>query len=177
MGGGGIISNRQIYNKLMDNTDGKLTADLITIEVGANDADSPLGTPLDVENTTFCGSLNVCLKNILMNCKAQIVLMDSTRSRYAVGGSMSNPYPIDQVSSGGFNFLQRSEAIRQVAAANGIYYIPFGSGLGMGLYREQSGDLYNVDQIHHTELGGYNLARGIWGYLQNIPLWYSSMPT
>lgn len=177
VGGGGIISNRNIYNRLMDNTDGKLNADLITIEVGANDGSSQLGTPLDLQNTTFCGSLNVCLKNILMNCKAQVVLMDSTRSRYAVGGSLSDPYPLDQVVDGGFNYLQRSEAIRQVAAVNGIYYIPFGSGLGMGLYREQSGNLYNVDQIHPSELGGYNLAQGVWFYLKNIPLWYSSMPT
>lgn len=177
VGGGGIIANRNIYNRLMDNTDGKTNADLITIEVGANDGSAALGTPLDMDNTTFCGSLNVCLKNILLNCKAQVVLMDSTRSRYDLGGSLSDPYPLDQVTSGGFNYLQRSEAIRQVAEANGIYYIPFGSGLGMGLYRMQSGNLYNVDNIHHTDLGGYNLAQGIWGYLKNIPLWYTAIPS
>lgn len=175
--GGALVYNRDIYNRLMDNTDGKLTADLITIEVGANDASSTLGTPLDLVNTTICGALNVCLKNILMNCKAQVVLMDSTRSRYAVGGSLSDPYPLDQVAIGGYTFLERSEAIRKVAEANGIYYIPFGSGLGLGLYREQSGNLYNVDQIHHTNLGGYNLAAGVWAYLKNIPLWYNTLPT
>ena len=175
--GGALVYNRDVYNRLMDNTDGKLTADLITIEVGANDASSTLGTPLDLVNTTICGALNVCLKNILMNCKAQVVLMDSTRQRYAVGGSLSDPYPLDQVTSGGYTFLERSEAVRKVAEANGIYYIPFGSGLGLGLYREQSGNLYNVDQIHHTNLGGYNLAAGVWAYLKNIPLWYTALPT
>ena len=175
--GGALVYNRDIYNRLMDNTDGKTDADLITIEVGANDASTTLGTPLDLVNTTFCGALNVCLKNILTNCKAQVVLMDSTRSRYAVGGSLSDPYPLDQEASGGYTYLERSEAIREVAAANGIYYIPFGSGLGMGLYREQSGNLYNIDQIHNTELGGYNLAAGIWSYLKDIPLWYTAIPT
>lgn len=36
----------------------------------------------------------------------------------------------------------------------------------MGLYREQSGNLYTADQIHPTELGGYNLAQGVWSYLK-----------
>lgn len=177
--GGALVANRNVYNALMDNTDGKINADLITIEVGANDASSTLGTPLDLENTTFCGSLNVCLENILKNCpKAQVVLMDSTRGRYASsGGSLSNPYTLDMTTMGGSTYLGRSEAIRQVAEANGIYYIPFGSGLGLGLYRELSGNLYNVDNIHHTDLGGYNLAQGIWGYLKNIPLWYTAIPS
>lgn len=174
---GDLVSNRNVYNALMDNTDGKLTADLITIEVGANDGGATLGTPLDIVNTTFCGSLNVCLKNILKICKAQVVVMDSTRMRYPSGGSLSNPYELNDVTSGGFNYLERAEAIRQCAEINGVYYIPFGSGLGLGLYREQSGNLYNTDHIHHTELGGYNLAQGVWSYLKNIPLWYSSMPT
>lgn len=175
--GGAIENSGAIYQALMNNSDGKLNADLITIEVGANDGYVSLGTPLDLENTTFCGSLNVCLKNILMNCKAQVILMDSTRGRYAVGGSLDNPRPLDYTVSGGYTYLQRSEAMRQVADANGIYFIPFGSGLGLGLYREQSGNLYNVDNIHHTNLGGYNLAQGIWGYLKNIPLWYTAIPS
>lgn len=175
--GGALVANRNVYNRLMDNTDGKVNADLITIEVGANDGSATLGTPLDLENTTFCGALNVCIKNILTNCpKAQVVLMDSTRARWDTGGSLENPNTLDQVTSGGFTYLQRSEAIRQVAEANGIYYIPFGSGLGLGLYRELSSNLYNVDAIHHSDLGGYNLAQGIWCYLKNIPLWYNSMP-
>lgn len=175
--GGTIVNSGAIYQALMDNTDGKMNADLITIEVGANDGSVALGTPLDLENNTLCGSINVCLKNILMNCKAQVILMDSTRGRYPVGGSLSNPYTLDYMLSGGYNHLQRAEAIREVAEVNGIYYIPFASGLGMGLYRMQSSNLYNVDNVHHTDLGGYNLAQGIWGYLKNIPLWYTAIPS
>lgn len=171
--GASIGGQGGIYNALMDNTDGKLNADLITIEVGANEGNTPLGTPLDTENTTFCGCINVCLKNILLNCKAQVVLMDCTRGR----GTSGNWYPLDRVAPGGYTLLEMANAVQQVAKANGIYYIPFGSGLGLGLYRMQSSDLYNVDAIHHTDLGGYDLAQGIWSYLKNIPLWYTAIPS
>lgn len=174
--GGDLVSNRDVYNALMDSNDGKLTADLITIEVGANDGGATLGTPLDMTNSTFCGSLNVCLKSILKTCPAQIVVMDSTRMRYPYNGSLSDPYELNDTTSGGFNYLERAEAIRKCAEANGVYYIPF-SALGLGLYREQSGNLYNVDHIHQTELGGYNIANGVWAYLKGIPLWHTSIPT
>ena len=82
IGGGGIIDNRWIYNAVMSE-DGKTTADLITLEVGANDGMASLGSPTDTDDTTFCGSLNQCIKYLLENCpKAQIVIMDSTRQRY-----------------------------------------------------------------------------------------------
>lgn len=175
--GGALVANKGIYNKLMDNTDGKINADLITIEVGANDYDSPLGDPTSMDTTTICGALNTCIQNILMNCpKAQVVIMPSTLSRYEMGYP-SRLYSLDSQRGDGTTYMERDEAIRKVAVANGVYYIPFGSGLGMGLFRSQSSDLYNVDQIHHTELGGYNLAQGVWSYLKNIPLWYSELPS
>lgn len=175
--GGAIEKQGSIYQALMNNSDGKLTADLITIEVGVNEWETPLGTPIDTDTSTVCGSINVCLKNILNNCKAQVVLMDSTRGRYPVGGSMSDPTPLDKQLAIGYTVYERSIAIQNVAKANGIYFIPFGMGLDLGLYREQSGNLYNVDNVHHTDLGGYNLAQGIWNYLKNIPLWYQSIPS
>ena len=176
IGGGALVANRNIYNRLMDNTDGKVDADLITIEVGANDFSTPLGEVTSMDNTTFCGALNTCIKNVLMNClKAQVVIMPSTISRYELGNS-SNLYNLDSERGDGTTYMERDEAIRKVAVANGVYFIPFGSGLGLGLFRQQSSNLYNVDQIHHTELGGYNLAQGVWSYLKNIPLWYSELP-
>jgi lysophospholipase L1-like esterase len=174
--GGALVSNRNIYNALMDNTDGKINADLITIEVGANDGTAPMGDITSMDTSTFCGALNTCIKNILMNCpKAQVVLLNSTRGRYLLNDPDSL-YDLDLERAGGGTTEERDEAIRRVAQANGIYYIPFGCGLGMGLFRLQSSDLYNVDNIHHTELGGYNLAQGVWGYLKNIPLWYTELP-
>ena len=174
--GGALVANRGIYNRLMDNTDGKTEADLITIEVGANDGPTPLGEVTSMDTATFCGALNTCLQNILMNCpKAQVVIMPSTLSRYEMGYP-SNLYSLDTQRGDGTTYVERDEAIRKVAVANGVYFIPFGSGLGLGLFRGQSSNLYNVDQIHHTDLGGYNLAQGVWSYLKNIPLWYSELP-
>ena len=174
IGGGGIIDNRKIYDAVMLG-DGKAEADLITLEVGANDAKAPLGLPTDIENTTFCGSLNRCIRHLLENCpKAQVVVMDSTRGRYQLG-KPENLDELDKVFSGGYNYLERVEAIRRCCVINGVYFIPL-SQLGLGLYRMQNNDKYLVDQVHHTELGGYNLAQGIWSYLKNIPLWYSELP-
>lgn len=166
--GGGFVSNTRVYDALMDNTDGKANADLITIEAGANDANAPLGAPTDLVTTTLCGAINLCIANVLTNCpKAQVVLMPSTRGR-------NNAF--DYKTAGGYSFFERSEALRQVALANGVYFIPFDS-VGLGFVRMNANDLYNVDNIHHTELGGYNLAKGVWSYLKNIPLWYPSLPT
>lgn len=173
--GGGLVANRNVYNALNDLTDGKINADLITIEVGANDWDVPLGDISGMDINTFCGALNHSLQTILMNCpKAQVVLMCSTRQRTSDDGTTLSP--LNAADSYGVTYEEKNEAIRRVAVANGIYYIPFGSGLGLGLFRMQSSNLYNVDHIHHTELGGYNLAKGVWSYLRNIPNWYNTMP-
>lgn len=174
IGGGGIIDNRMIYNAVMSE-DGKAAADLITLEVGANDAKSPLGLPTDTDDTTFCGSLNQCIKFLLENChKAQIVIMDSTRQRYQLN-KPEELNKLDELLPGGYNYIERAEAIRQCCIINGVYFIPL-SQLGLGLYRMQNNDNYLVDQVHHTELGGYNLAQGIWAHLKNIPLWYNELP-
>lgn len=173
--GGALVANRNIFNALMSTTDGKIDADLITIEVGANDASTPIGDISGTDTDTFCGALNTCLQNIMTNCpKAQIVLMPSTRGRTAA--SNGEVFALDSERPGGGTYEEYHEAIRRVAVANGVYFIPFGSGLGLGLYRMQASNLYNVDNIHHTNLGGYNLAQGIWAYLQNIPLWYNTLP-
>ena len=174
IGGGGIIDNRKIYDAVMSE-DGKASADLITLEVGANDGKAPLGLPTDTDDTTFCGSLNQCIKYLLENCpKAQIVIMDSTRQRYKLD-EPENLSKLNAVLPGGYNYIERAEAIRQCCIINGVYFIPL-SQLGLGLYRMQNNKNYLVDHVHHSELGGYNLAQGIWAYLKNIPLWYNELP-
>lgn len=47
----------------------------------------------------------------------------------------------------------------------------------MGYARMNASDNYNVDQIHQTNLGGYNFAQAIWSQLKNIPLFYTAIPT
>jgi hypothetical protein len=56
--GGGIVNNSRIKNAIMNTDDGKLEADLITLEVSANDVTGvTLGTATDSGNETFCGVL------------------------------------------------------------------------------------------------------------------------
>ena len=83
--GGALVTNRMLYNALLDMTDGKLNADLITIEVGANDK-GELGDPWSTDVNTFYGALNHCIKEMFAaGVQAQIVIMASYPSRYAVG--------------------------------------------------------------------------------------------
>lgn len=171
--GGSILGN--IKSAVMNTTDGKLAADLITLEVGANDFSDNIGTIYDTGNTTFCGALNQCIRYLQANTNAQIVVLSSTCGRYPPNNP-SSPYTHDQLFNN-HTIYDVYTAIRQVCGVNGVYYIPFGDGLGLGLARMQASNDYNVDQVHHTNLGGYNLAQGVWGYLKNIPLWYTSIPT
>lgn len=178
VGGGALVANRNIYNRLLDSADGKVNADLITIEVGANDGTTPLGNPHSLDTDTFCGALNYCLQQMFLNgVKAQIVLMASYPSRYAVG-SPSNKYDVTQASSAGWYWEEMVDAVRKVADANGCYFIPF-NAIGMGRARGNGtyGNDFVVDQIHPTELGGYNIAMGVWNYLRNIPVWYTAIPS
>lgn len=83
--GGGICSNTRIKDAVMNTTDGKLDADLITLEVCANDTDATIGTIYDTGNDTFCGALNQCIRYLQENTNAQIVVISSTNARYMVG--------------------------------------------------------------------------------------------
>lgn len=95
-GGGALVSNRQIYDRLLDMTDGKLDADLITIEVGANDFGA-LGNPWSLDTNEFYGALNHCIHEMFAaGVKAQIVIMASYPSRYAAGDS-TNKYDVDRL--------------------------------------------------------------------------------
>ena len=176
IGGGALVANRNIYDRLLDTTDGKNNADLITIEVGANDGSSPLGSPHSLDTNTICGALNYCLKQMFLNgVQAQIVLMASYPGRY----SSSDPTDIFDVThqmGGGWYWEELVSAIRQIADANGFYFVPF-NALGMGRTRGNGlhGNDYVTDQIHPTALGGRNVAEGVWYYLRNIPTWHTSL--
>ena len=40
---------------------------------------------------------------------------------------------------------------------------------GLGYYRVTGNNNYIADQIHMTDLGGYNIAKCFWARLKNIP--------
>ena len=70
--------------------DGKLEADLITIEVGAND-NNDTGNPWSLNNNEFFGALNNCLHAMFnAGIQAQVVIMASYTARY-------NPYDHSEI--------------------------------------------------------------------------------
>lgn len=184
IGGSGITksSNQQLYNSIMSFN--AQDADLITLEVGANDGGAALGTIYDglpgetvTDNTTFCGALNTVIRYLHANTNAQIVVICSPTSRYQYGQS-SNKYNGNQtLGSDNHTIFDRDEAMRKVCMLNSVYYIPAGAANGMGYARSNASNNYQVDQIHHTNLGGYNFAQAIWSQLKNIPLFYTAVPT
>ena len=182
--GGGITSasDHSIYDDIMSFN--KTDADLITLEVGANDGNAPLGTIYDglpgsdvTDNSTFCGALNKCIRYLQENTNAQIVVICSPPSRHQYQNSSKKYYGNEFYGSDNHTNVDRDEAIRKVCLLNSAYYIPGGSCCGLGRARMNASNLYNVDQIHHTNLGGYNFAQAIWSQLKNIPLFYTAIPT
>lgn len=172
IGGGGIISNTRVKDAVMNTTDGKLEADLITLEVGANDASAPLGEPWDNTADTFLGSLTQCINYLLQNTNARIVVMSSPIGRYTTSGGST------EITPDRYKYLERWQGIRDVCIKCGVHYIGLGDESGMGWARlnNNMGIDYNTDNIHHTDIGGYNLAVYMWSKLKDIPLWYTSVP-
>jgi len=182
--GGGITtaSNKSIYTDVM--TRNLADADLITLEVGANDGGAPLGTPYDgladssvTDNSTLCGALNLCLAHLLSTTNAQIVVICSPHGRYQYQHRENKYNGNEPWGTDNHTDLDRDEAIRKVCMLNSVYYIPAGAADGMGYARMNASDLYNGDQVHHSALGGYNFAQAIWSQLKNIPLFYTAIPS
>ena len=174
--GGKITNNGNIARAVMNVTDGKLEASLITLEIGANDTGEILGDEYDTGIATFCGALNQCIRYLQEKTNAQIVVFSSTSSRYKFGDNSQKYNGTEKYGSDSHTILQMRQKIRAVCERNSCYYIPLGEGCGLGYARMNASNLYNYDQIHHTDLGGYNIAQFIWGRLKNIPLWYTSIP-
>lgn len=174
--GGGITtaSNQTIYNAIMDDTDGKASADLITLEVGANDASAPLGSLTDYsDNSTFIGALILCIRHLQAVTNAQIVVFPSPTSRYKRTDTSVKYDGTETFGSDSHTILERNEAIRKVCM---LYDVPFiAPSSNLGYARCNASNNYNVDQIHHTNLGGYNYALSIWSQLKNIPNFKTSI--
>lgn len=172
IGGGGIVSNTKVKDAVMNTTDGKLEADLITLEVGANDASAPLGEPWDNTADTFLGSLTQCINYLLQNTNARIVVMSSPIGRYTTSGGST------EITPDRYKYLERWQGIRDVCIKCGVHYIGLADESGMGWARlnNNMGIDYNTDNIHHTDIGGYNLAVYMWSKLKDIPCWFTSVP-
>ena len=164
IGGGGItnlggFSKGQVKTAIMTLEDGKQEADLITLEVGANEGGAH-GYKYDTGDDTFCGCLNQCIRYLQKNTNAQIVVIPS----------IAPTNEINELKQ----YYERVEKMREVCEINRVYFL--GSGSGIGHARITVDKSYTVDNIHQTDLGGYNFARFIWSQLKNIPLWYTEIP-
>lgn len=162
--GGGITnlgghSRAEVMGAIMTLDDGKAEADLITLEVCANEG-GPLGDKYDTTDESFAGCLNICIRYLQANTNAQIVVFPSV-------ARTSEPSETRL-------YYDRVDKIREVCEINRVYYLGVGSGLGYA--RISKNGLYTEDVIHQTYLGGYNLAQFIWSKLKDIPLWYSEIP-
>lgn len=162
--GGGITnlgghSRAQVMGAIMTLDDGKAEADLITLEVGANEG-GPLGDEYDCTDESFAGCLNLCIRYLQANTDAQIVVFPSVAGKFS---------PTEAKA-----YYERVDKIRRVCEINRVYYLGVGSGLGYA--RISKNDEYTVDNIHQSYLGGYNLAQFIWSKLKDIPLWYTDIP-
>lgn len=163
--GGGITnlgaqSKGQVKNLIMSLEDGKQKADLITLEVGANEDRTPNGDKYSLGDDTFCGCLNQCIRYLQENTNAQIVVIGSVITT-------DEPSLIK-------DYYERYNFIEEVCKVNRVPFIGMKSGLGYArIFKENK---YVSDFIHQSELGGYNLAQSIWAELKNIPLWYAELP-
>lgn len=153
----------EVMTALMSD-DGKSEADLITIEVGANDfgvvAQGTLGNYYDTGDDTFCGRLNQCLAYLQANTKAQILVIGS-------------PYGKDS-NEGAKNKYELYKATEECCRYNGIQYLYPNCNLGPA--KLSSGNqIYTANDhttIHQSELGGYIYATHIWEKLKTMPLFY-----
>ena len=173
--GGGIGNfgeqSRGEVKKLIFEDDGKDKADLITLEVGANDAGEnvPLGTIYDADENTLCGCLNLCIRHLQKVSKAQIVIIASPVPRAD---------PADYKS-----YYETAFLFEKIAFINRVWFIKGNSTLGFGRVEDDLG-LYLKDDsilglkydIHQTKVAGYNLAQSIWAELKHIPLFYVKLP-
>ena len=162
--GGSIMRDGEsIKGAVFNDTDGKTTADLVTLECWANDGSAVFGEITDTGNTTFLGNLAQCIMHLQEVTHATIVIMISTMPVYDLRNPSSRYLPT-RVYKGGLS-CEMADKMRQLCDLYGVYFI--NPNRALGNYR--GGDKYIKDNIHHTELGGLVYARYIWSQLKNLP--------
>lgn len=145
----------EVKNRIMTLDDNKGEADLITLEVGANDVvtGEHIGNFWDTGDTTFCGCLNQCIQYLQENTNAQILIIPSSYSK-----------------TGNKNGANITKAIEECCRYNCVAYVE--PEHNMGIRKVNAKSKYLVDSIHHSELGGYIYASSIWTKLKTMPLFY-----
>ena len=162
----GAYSHGQVYSAICNITDGKLNADLITLETGANDCNSdvPLGTIYDTGTATLAGCLNDCIRYLQKNTNAQICIINSPAT--TTEPTATNKY------------YEWADMVRRICDINRVHFLNNNNNMGYAKLSDSTkGSLYVSDNIHQTNLGGYIMAQNLWYQLRNIPLFYTTMPS
>ena len=163
---GGAISgtpNSNIKNAVFDDTDGKDTADIITLECLANDLGATFGEVTDTGNDTFLGNLAQCIVHLQQVTTATIVVMISTLPRYDLR-KPNVTFPPTKTYHG-LTQADMADKMRKMCEMYGVYFI--NPNIALGFYRMT--DEYIKDNIHHTELGGLVYGKYIWSKIENLP--------
>lgn len=173
--GGGIVNNTKIKDAIMNITDGKLNADLITIEVGENDNTAVVGDIYDTGDNTFCGALNQCLRYLQQHVpNAQIVVWASPTTIESTPNSGIYIYPDHKYGTDNHTQYEQRTSVRKVCELNNVKYIDMYESCGLGFYRQYYNRNLTQDGVHPSNIGGKNIAEYIWSQLKNMPLWYTS---
>lgn len=161
-GGSGITTASDGANKIamMDLTDGKLTADLITLEVSANDGNAEIGASNDQSDNTICGALNQILRKILVEGQYNgfIAVIPSTLSRYPASGSSSAFFDPDEEYA--TKRIERYKAIEEVCERWNVPCWNAAKENGINVYKQ---GVY-VDNVHLTQYGATLQANALYKY-------------
>lgn len=180
--GGQSICNGQhkVRDAIMNVTDGKTNADLITIELLGNEGSSTFGEVSDGLNAdgttpetafdTILGCIVQSLVYLQQNTNAQIAVFGYTGQRYWPDAQ----HPLaPNTKYGGKTLAERRAMLKEVCDMYGIYYLDPTIALG---WARQTNDYFS-DNVHYTDLGGYVVAEYLWSKIKDIPLWRTAIPT
>ena len=169
-GGSGIVpaihgTVDSIKTRCMRLDDGKTEADLITVELIANDMKADLGDVYDTGDDSFCGNLNQILRYLLENTRATVVVLIPTRTRHAVGNAEEKYDPKSDYMK---HRIAREKAVEEICLIHGVPCFNAAREANLGFYRLTGHNDYIRDQAHTTEEGGRLLAQYYWGRLKNL---------
>ena len=169
-GGSGIVPSihgtvDSIKTRCMRLDDGKAEADLITLEIIANDMKAPLGGVYDTDDESFCGNLNQILRYLLENTRATVAVLIPTRTRHEYQHP-ENPY--SPGSDYMIDRMERERAVEYICNMHGVPCFNAAKEANLGFYRISGHNDYIRDQAHTTEEGGRILAQYYWGKLKNL---------
>lgn len=176
IGSGGITkeydSGKSVLQAIENfvDTEDALKANLITLEVGANDLSSEMGTYSDVGTDTYCGCLNKCLQLLQEKTNAQILVIPSPNNRTI--SSEGNPEKLENATK----CYEYAKLTRECCEYNCVPFLGLETNLGFRKLNVDNSPYIFFDHvdydIHQSYQGAYILASTIWEKLRTLPLFF-----